>query len=129
MVGVARRDRPGQDFADGRQRPIDLAHLARQTLGDEGLEREVLRIFEQRIRADGERLRSVEAPEEALVLLRHIAAAAGGVGARALDTMARAAIADQESGAPTSPEALADVGLALEEVRTFISEMLDGELA
>jgi hypothetical protein len=30
-----------------RQRPIDLVHLAKQTLGDSGLECEVLRMFDQ----------------------------------------------------------------------------------
>ncbi len=45
MAQIARRD---QDIASAPRpsRPIDLVHLAKQCLGDENLELEILRLFD-----------------------------------------------------------------------------------
>jgi HPt (histidine-containing phosphotransfer) domain-containing protein len=46
------------DFPGGGSRPVDLAHLSRQTFGDQELEREVLALFERQSRVMIERLRN-----------------------------------------------------------------------
>ena len=45
----------------GRERPIDLVHLARMTLGDRGVEREVLALFSRQGPLLLVRMRQVEA--------------------------------------------------------------------
>ncbi|QCK88106.1 Hpt domain-containing protein [Phreatobacter aquaticus] len=45
------------DFPGGGSRAVDLVHLARQTLGDRDLEREVLALFERQSAVMVERLR------------------------------------------------------------------------
>jgi predicted NBD/HSP70 family sugar kinase len=69
--------------------PIDLDFLARQTLGDEGLEQEVLRLFDQMSHAYFERLETSTSVSDLLRNLHTLRGAAAGVGAFALAELAR----------------------------------------
>ncbi|MDP3895263.1 MAG: Hpt domain-containing protein, partial [Mesorhizobium sp.] len=70
-------------------RPIDLAHLSHQTLGDRGIEQEVLALFVQQ--ATMVRDRIVHAtPAERATLAHGLRGSAGGVGAFALADCAKA---------------------------------------
>lgn len=117
--------RPGQDG----HRPIDMVHLAKQTLGDQGLEQEVLRLFDQMARTYLERLRSSADVEQMLRHLHTLKGAAAGVGAARIAELARAAEADLKAGLPVCPERIDDIGMAVEECSAFIDELLAYEAA
>ena len=65
------------------ERPIDLVHLSRMTLGDRALEREVLSLFERQIGLLMERIESATAPVAAAAA-HTLKGSASGVGAFAL---------------------------------------------
>lgn len=105
------------------ERPIDLVHLARMTLGERTLEREVLELFDRqatvllaRMRRDG--VAGVPA------LAHTLKGSARAIGAT---RVARAAEAI-ESATPADDaglvQALADLDAAIEEARAFIADLL-----
>jgi HPt (histidine-containing phosphotransfer) domain-containing protein len=107
-------------------RPIDLVHLAKQCLGDEHLEYEILRLFDTTLVTYTRRL---ETGSEVAQTLHSIKGAATGVGAWAVADAARAGEREwQESGA-LSPESLSDLALTVEEVRSYIARVLSNEPA
>jgi len=101
-------------------RPIDLVHLARTTLGDRSLEREVLQLFDR---------------QSILLLGRMRAAAPGGVGALA-HTMkgsargigawrvARAAEAVELAEIAQAASAIETLAAATDEARALIADLL-----
>lgn len=103
------------------RRPIDMVHLAKQALGDPGLEIEILRTFDERLAAQFAGLEnSVSVPD----LLRHldvIRKASVGVGAWSLAEHAHVMETELKGGEPVSPERVDDIHMAVEEVREFIS--------
>ena len=114
------------DFGDagGVSAPIDLDHLSRQTLGDAGLEAEVLRLFDEMSHTYYARL---EASTNVPDLLRHLhtlKGASAGVGAFGLAELARIAEAELRQGAPVNPERIDDLNVAVEEVSAFIAQRL-----
>lgn len=111
-----------------RSRPIDLAHLARQTLGDQGIECEVMRVFEQMIAAYHARLVASRDYEHQMRHLHVIKGASAGVGAWGLAELARLAEADLIAAGTLNPELVDDIGVAVEEVRGFILSMLSEQL-
>ena len=104
--------------------PIDMDHLSRQTLGDPGLEDEVLRLFEEMTRVYYERLEGSTTVDDLLTNLHTIKGAAAGVGAFALAELARVAETELREGAPVNPERIDDLAIAVQEVSSFISERL-----
>ncbi|QQR40248.1 Hpt domain-containing protein [Devosia rhizoryzae] len=110
-------------------RPIDLVHLAKQCLGDENLELEVLRLFETTLKTYYERLTLATAFDDLAINLHSIKGAAAGVGAWAIADQAKAMEAEMRDGRPLRAERIADLGIAVEEVRDFISRMLADEAA
>ncbi|HTM77470.1 MAG TPA: Hpt domain-containing protein [Devosia sp.] len=105
-------------------RPIDLVHLARQCLGDAGLEHEILRLFDTTAKTYFERLQLSTTFDELAMNLHSLKGAASGVGAWAVADLAKAAETELKAGRPLNPERIADIGIAVEEVSTFITEML-----
>ncbi|TIT53091.1 MAG: Hpt domain-containing protein, partial [Mesorhizobium sp.] len=75
---------PGGDVSGTRQsRPVDLAHLARQTMGDRALEQEVLALFVQQALSVRDKI--VDADIKDRLLLAHgLKGSARGVGAFAI---------------------------------------------
>ena len=64
-------------------RPVDLAHLARQTLGDRALEQEVLKLFRHQAIAARDQIAEADAKER-LRLAHNLKGSARGVGAFAI---------------------------------------------
>lgn len=107
---------PGGDVSGtAGARPIDLAHLARQTMGDRSLEQEVLALFVQQALSVRDKI--VEADVRQRLLLAHgLKGSARGVGAFA--------IADCASAIECRPEdasTLKRLGSLIEEVRDFVA--------
>lgn len=94
---------------------MDLAHLARQTMGDRELEREVLALFVQQALSVRDKVLDADARER--VLLAHsLKGSARGVGAFAVAECA-ATIEKQ----PDDARLLQRLGILIEEVRDFIA--------
>ncbi len=100
-------------------RPIDLVHLARMTLGERSLEREVLQLFDRQSTLLVARMRS--APPAAIAALAHtLKGSARGIGAW---RVARAAEALELAGADNGA-ALDALAATADEARAVIAELL-----
>jgi HPt (histidine-containing phosphotransfer) domain-containing protein len=106
------------------RRPIDMEHLSRQTLGDPGLEQEVLRLFDEMSHVYYERLEVSTTVDDLLRNLHTLKGAAAGVGAFGLAELARVAEAELRDGGPVNPERIDDLAVAVQEVSAFISDQL-----
>ncbi|RUX21147.1 MULTISPECIES: Hpt domain-containing protein [unclassified Mesorhizobium] len=107
---------PGGDASGtARARPVDLGHLARQTMGDRDLEREVLALFVQQ--SLNVRDQIADADTRQRILLAHgLKGSARGIGAFAVAECA--AIIEKQ---PEDVRALKRLGMLIEEVRDFIA--------
>lgn len=105
-------------------RPIDREHLARQCLGDASLEIEVLRLFDETIAKYMRRLATSADADETKMNLHVIKGAAAGVGAWSVADVARDAEASLREGRPVGAEKIADLAIAVEEVRGYIAELV-----
>lgn len=112
-----------------KHRPIDMVHLSRQTLGDHGLETEVLRLFDQMVRVYFGRLESSTTEADVLRHLHTLKGAASGVGAWGLAELAKSTEADIRAGGAINPERIDDLDIAVQEVSAFIGEILANEPA
>jgi len=106
-----------------------MEHLSRQTLGDPGLELEVLRMFDTMSRVYYERLETSTTVDELLRNLHTLKGAAAGVGAVALAELARVAETELREGAPVNPERIDDLNMAVEEVSAFIAARIKAAAA
>jgi HPt (histidine-containing phosphotransfer) domain-containing protein len=104
--------------------PIDVEHLSRQTLGDAGLEVEVLRLFDEMSHVYYRRLEHATTIEDLLVNLHTLKGAAAGIGAFGLAELARVAERELREGAPVNPERIDDLNVAVEEVSAFIQQRI-----
>lgn len=107
---------PGGDVSGSRRsRPVDLAHLARQTMGDRSLEQEVLALFVQQALSVREKI--VDADIKDRLLLAHgLKGSARGVGAFAI-----ADCATEIEHRPEDNQTLGRLGALIDEVRDFIA--------
>ena len=102
-------------------RPIDLVHLARATLGDRSLEREVLQLFDRQTLLLIARMRAAT-PGSVMMLAHTIKGSARGIGAW---RVARAAEAvELADGSPEGPDALERLVAAADEARGVIADLL-----
>jgi hypothetical protein len=102
------------------EEPLDLTHLFRMTLGDHGLEREVLALFDQQVDMLIARMAAVD-PSCVAALAHTIKGSARGIGAW---PVARAAEA-VESAPPAEREpAVAALAAAAGEARAAIADIL-----
>ena len=108
-------------------RPIDLVHLAKQCLGDENLEREVLRLFDTTVKTYFERLSLATGFDDLALNFHSIKGAASGVGAWTISDIAKGLEIELRDGRPIRAERIADLGMAVEEVRAFIARLLASE--
>ena len=75
---------PGGETSDARRvRPIDLAHLSKQTMGDRDLEHEILGMFAEQAQAVRRQIGSAEVKQR-LFLAHSLKGSARGVGAFAI---------------------------------------------
>jgi HPt (histidine-containing phosphotransfer) domain-containing protein len=104
-------------------RPIDLVHLARNTMGDRSLEREVLQLFDRQSALLIARMRAA-APGGIAMLAHTLKGSARGIGAW---RVARAAEAlEAACGSSDCDGALDHLAAATEEARVVIAELLKG---
>ena len=111
--------------AKSRQSPIDMVHLAKQALGDPGLELEVLRLFDTTLQVNFARLESSTTVDEVLRHLHAIKGASAGVGANRVADLAATAEAELREGRPVNPERIDDIEMAIAECRGFIAAVLE----
>ena len=104
----------GNGPAPSRSRPIDLVHLARQTLGDSDLEREVLAMFLRQALSVRERIGGASA-EERRFMAHGLVGAARGIGAFAVAECAR-----EVETSPDCEEAVGRLRLLIDELQSFI---------
>lgn len=108
--------RPGGETCPPSQaRPIDLGHLARQTMGDRAMEQDVLAMFVQQALLVLERLAGAK-PEERARLAHSLKGSARGIGAFAVADCAEAI--ERDPNAPRLTKALAE---KIKEARDFIA--------
>ena len=127
LGGSAVKAEPQSDIRTRTMRPVDLVHLAKQCLGDEGLELEVLRLFDTTISDYYGRLKLAASFDDLTLVLHSIKGAAGGVGAWAVADLAKAMEQEIRSGRPLTQERIDDLGLVVEDVRNFIARMVANE--
>ncbi len=101
-------------------RPIDLVHLARTTLGDRSLEREVLQLFDRQSTLLIERMRAA-APGTVGPLAHTMKGSARGIGAW---RVARAAEAVERAEGAAAAPALETLAAATDEARAVIADLL-----
>jgi FOG: HPt domain len=110
-------------------RPVDLVHLAKQCLGDEHLELEILRLFDTTLSTYFSRLKLATSFDDLAINLHSIKGASAGVGAWGVVDLATALEADLKAGRPLPPERIEDLGMAVEEVRSFVARMVANDEA
>jgi HPt (histidine-containing phosphotransfer) domain-containing protein len=101
-------------------RPIDLVHLARATLGDRSLEREVLQLFDRQSALLIARLRHA-GPDGVAMIAHTLKGSARGIGAW---RVARAAEAVELAGSTESGAALERLAATTDEARAVIADLL-----
>ena len=127
--GIAVKAIPVSDVRTRTMRPVDLVHLAKQCLGDESLELEVLRLFDNTVHDYYARLKLATSFDDIAMTLHSLKGAAAGVGAWSIADLAKDMEHEMRSGRPLSQERVDDLGLVVEDVRNFISRMLASEEA
>jgi hypothetical protein len=107
-----------------RLHPIDMMHLAKQALGDEGLELEILRAYSETIGRHFERLEHSTNVADLLHNLHTLKGASVGVGAWSLAEHAHVMASELKAGEPVNPERIDDIHMAVAEVQNFIAERI-----
>jgi HPt (histidine-containing phosphotransfer) domain-containing protein len=104
------------------QPPIDMEHLAQMTLGERGLEIEVLRLFDLQAELLLARMREV-GPEGVATLAHTLSGSARGIGAWRVAAAAEATECAVKQSAPLAP-AVARLTACVEEARRAIAGLL-----
>ena len=104
------------------ERPIDLVHLSRMTLGDRGLEREVLALFDRQATVLVSRMRSAS-PGSVTTVAHTLKGSARGVGAWRVAAAAEA-VEHAASGEGDLSAAITRLAAMAEEARAVIAELL-----
>jgi HPt (histidine-containing phosphotransfer) domain-containing protein len=111
------------DSAAANERPIDLVHLARTTLGDRGLEREVLHLFDRQADQLVSRMRAA-APGGIAPLAHTLKGSASGIGAWRVARAAEALEVAVGAGTKDVGPALDRLADATREARSVIADLL-----
>ena len=104
--------------------PIDMAHLDSQTMGDEGLRDEVLRLYAD---MSGVYLSRIQSSADAAQLLEHLhtlRSAAAGIGATVVRERTREVEEAIRAGAPLDPARLLGIATAVAECQALIHELV-----
>ncbi|MFU0503733.1 Hpt domain-containing protein [Pseudaminobacter sp. NGMCC 1.201702] len=105
----------GESCGAAQARPIDLAHLSRQTMGDRALELEVLGLFVQQVLQARDQIFGMSTNER-LRLAHSLKGSARGVGAFAI-----AACADEIEAQPQDETVLRRMVALIDDVRDFVA--------
>ncbi len=103
--------------------PIDVTHLARMTLGDLSLEREVLQLYDRQAEMLLERIRRA-APSGAAAYAHTLKGSSRGIGAWHVAGAAEAVEFAVNSGNADIGSAIGKLGSAIGEARAVIAELL-----
>ena len=120
QLATLQRNEPAEATFAPDNRPIDLVHLARMTLGERSLEREVLQLFDRQSTLLLARMRSA-APAGVATLAHTLKGSARGIGAWRVARAAETLEAADAAGRDAALEALA---AAAEEACALIAELL-----
>jgi hypothetical protein len=125
MAGAAlKHNKARAPKTDTRARPIDLVFLARQTLGDPGLEAEILSLFSAMAATYLKRISDAHNQGDVALGLHALKGAAAGIGAGAIALEAAGAEGELAETGKVSAERLSDLTIVVEEVQVFISSLL-----
>jgi HPt (histidine-containing phosphotransfer) domain-containing protein len=102
---------------------IDMEHLSHMTLGERGLEIEVLRLFERQAELLLARMREV-GPEGVATLAHTLSGSAKGIGAWRVAAAAEATECAVKQSTPLDP-AMAGLAASVDEARRAIAGLLD----
>lgn len=106
-----------------QERPIDLVHLSRATLGDKSLEREVLQLFEKQSRNYVAKLSGSREFECVRLLAHTLKGSAKGIGAwKVAEIASNIEMMDDES---TLSMAVAELAVEVETAASFIDHLMD----
>ncbi len=119
MSALALKEMPSPQLSP-RDVQIDLDHLARMTLGDRSLEREVLALFSRQAEILLQRM-DVENPALTAASAHTIKGSALGIGAW---RVARAAEAVEHAGTVQLAAAIATLGVAIGEAKSAVAGLL-----
>lgn len=108
-----------QRAGDSLAQAIDVAHLARQTLGDRTLEREVLELFRRQARILLFRFEALTNPSERAQVAHTLKGSARGIGANRVAFAAEELERSANAGEPTG-KALAEVAESIAEATSAI---------
>lgn len=108
----------------GQHRVLDLVHLARQTLGDPGLEQEVLRIYSDASRAYCRGVDIAASTDDLKINLHSLKGASAGIGANFVADAARAAETELRETGDVCAETRDDLKITVEDVNTYIQDLL-----
>lgn len=107
-----------------RRRPIDLVHLAKQTLGDSQLEAEVLVMFASMSSTYLDRLKNPDCKSDFAINIHALRGAAMGIGANSIVEHARSVETEFKTSGHVCNEAMTDLEVVVEEVGEFITSLL-----
>lgn len=107
----------GESSGTSHHRPVDLEHLARQTMDDREVEREVLDLFVRQALSVRDAIGSADLAER-LSLAHALKGAARGVGAFAVADC----VAEIEAR-PDDPKIITKLARLIDEVRDFIASI------
>jgi len=107
----------GETCPPSRARPIDLVHLARQTLGDRAIEQEVLALFMHQATMVRDRISQATATERSL-LAHGLRGSAGGIGAFSI-----AETAAEIEHNPNDQSLVLRLATRIDDVRDFIASI------
>lgn len=109
---------------DGAERPLDLVHLAKYTLGDRGLESELLGLFRAQASIYVARLEEVATGGEWKDAAHSLKGSARGLGAWALGDLAETAEALAYDDAGARATAIHRIRAAILKVNVFIDGLM-----
>ncbi len=120
MIEAGQQDAADEITGD----PIDMAHLEAQSLGDPGLQDEVLRLYAQMSGVYLSRIEGSQTPQELMQHLHTLKSAAAGIGAWHVRDLAKHSEDALREGQPINPDHIRAVASAVLECQDFITGLI-----
>ncbi len=104
--------------------PIDMVHLEQQSLGDPGLQEEVLRLYAQMSGVYLARIEDSSSAEDLVRNLHTLKSAAAGIGAWQVRDLAKHAEDSLREGHSVNPDHIEAIATAVAECQDFIAQLV-----
>ena len=104
--------------------PIDMVHLEQQSLGDPGLQEEVLRLYSQMSGVYLSRIEDSSSPDDLVRNLHTLKSAAAGIGAWQVRDLAKHAEDSLREGHSVNPQHIEAIATAVAECQDFIAQLV-----